>query len=559
MYFRRWGRQYIEILLGRRNRTGCIIRILFSILFGLMWMLSGQVCFSGIFGTLSENYIRPLTITSWLVFIAAFFISYMVICLVETECIYGEKRILSRRKDIKRRWFWIFSGILILCWLPYYLSNFPGGIFSDTFSSISQARGLEPLNNHNPILYTLLIQGAIKLGTFLGRGIQFSMGLFTLFQLIAMAFSLGYFLYWMYKKGINWAYIILTALFFTLFHLIPYYAIAVWKDTPFNLALFLYILCILDISMTHGELLYTWKGIIRYTILALLVAFLRSNIFILIILITCILLIIYRKQFWKQMRRFTIVSIAMMLGIYGIQGPLYTALGYNDIQTVETYGCLLQHIAYVISTDGEVTEEQLEFLDQLMPIEKIKEAYVPCIVDPLKWHEDFNEEYLDMHKGEFLRIWVDIAVKNPKKVLEAHLLETLGFWDVREATFDGYIINYIWSDVDYLQEIDYFQKLLGFSFDEIVSPQKPTSPAVFVWMALASLAIVASQRKKRFILVYVPVIFVWLGIMISAPLAFSLRYIYIFVLLVPLFILLPMLPHVNEVGREIGQERMEII
>lgn len=139
------------------------------------------------------------------------------------------------------------------------------------------------------------------------------------------------------------------------------------------------------------------------------------------------------------------------------------------------------------------------------------------------------------------------------------MLETLGFWDVREATFDGYIINYIWSDVDYLQEIDYFQKLLGFSFDEIVSPQKPISPAVFVWMALASLAIVASQRKKRFILVYVPVIFVWLGIMISAPLAFSLRYIYIFVLLVPLFILLPMLPHVNEVGREIGQERMEII
>lgn len=91
--------------------------------------------------------------------------------------------------------------------------------------------------------------------------------------------------------------------------------------------------------------------------------------------------------------------------------------------------------------------------------------------------------------------------------------------------------------------IDYFEKVFGFSFDEFVSPKHYISAALFAWLALCNATIVVSQKKYRFLWVFLIPLFMWAGTLIGTPIAFSLRYIYICVLFIPMGFLLSILPY----------------
>ena len=555
--FKIGSRDYVTALCGKGNKAGLAIKLAFSLLFAFMAMLSSLIVFDGtVFARLDKTYFRPMSLGALGIFMAALIASYCIICLLEVVFANLEQKMQPGRTCVKRVYFWIFTAVLLLCWMPYYLSYFPGGVYSDTFNSIYQIQGTLPLTNHHPIVYTMMLKVAIKIGSLLGRGLQFSMGLFTLGQCIAMAMTLACFLYWIYKKGIAKLFIILATLFFALFPLIPYYAISVWKDTPFVLALFLYSLYMLEIATTDAECLNGWKGISTYAVLSIAVSFLRNNGFYIVLLMTFILFIVYRKRIRKTLKRFAILSMAVLVCIYGIQGPVFSALGWNENKTVESYGCLIQQIAYVVSTDGTLSREEQDFMGQVMPLEAMKKTYRPCNVDMIKWHEEFDKDFLNTHKGEFLRVWAGIAAKNPGKVLQAHLLSTLGFWDVTKATKTAYIQKDLWFDTEMMHEVDYFQRIFGFSFDRLVAPEHPISSAVFVWFALMSLALAAARKKWRLVLVYLPAVLLWGTVMVAAPIAFSLRYVYIFVPFVPMATLLPMLSYEKK-NREMGKDRTD--
>lgn len=541
---RLYGIEYKKIFCGRQNKKGLIAKAVFACLFAFMMMLSNMVVFGGSnFGSLADNRFLPFKAGYLAIFLLYFLLSYAVVCLFEWLLGKAENHSITANRNYKKYYFWIFTGVLLLCWLPYYLSYFPGGVFADTFRSISQATGKEVVTNNHPILYMLMIKLFIGIGGLLGQGLQFSIGLFTLAQCVAMALVLAYFLYWMYKHNVAWVYIALSGAFFCFFPLIPYYAIAVWKDTPFSLALFLFAIYMLDISLSNGKVLFTWKGAVKYCILGLLVAFLRNNTLPLVLIVTLILFTAYRKRLRGPLKKFMLLSIGTVVAIFGIQGPLYDKLGYNAIKTVESYGPMLQHIAYVVSTEGDVSEDQLQFLDYIMPIDKMKEMYAPCIVDQIKWDSSFDNEYLNEHKDEFIRVWASIAMRNPGSVVKAHLLETLGFWDITRGKSTAYIQKDVWFEGQGLVSVDYFEKIFGFSFDELVSPKHYISAALFAWLALCNATIVISQKKYRFLWVFLIPLFMWAGTLIGTPVAFSLRYIYICVLFIPMGFLLSILPY----------------
>lgn len=85
-------------------------------------------------------------------------------------------------------------------------------------------------------------------------------------------------------------------------------------------------------------------------------------------------------------------------------------------------------MCYVVADNGDITEEQLEFINNMCPIEVIKEKYNPCIVDKIKWDESFNNEFLEENKAEFFKTWFQIFLKNPSSYDKAYLLNTIGFW-----------------------------------------------------------------------------------------------------------------------------------
>ena len=115
-----------------------------------------------------------------------------------TTIFYGEKR----KKNI-----WILIGfwaVILIPWVPYVFSYFPGGIYADTVDSLNMSLKKADLDNHNPILYTMLWRFVFWLtGAFRGKSEYYGLFCFTILQTAVLAFVLAGFVYFCYKKGIH--------------------------------------------------------------------------------------------------------------------------------------------------------------------------------------------------------------------------------------------------------------------------------------------------------------------------------------------------------------------
>lgn len=77
--------------------------------------------------------------------------------------------------------------LLIACWLPWFLYDFPGVMTPDSLSQYSQAMGLTGYSNHHPFVHTLLIRLFVSLGNAVFHNVYAGIACYTVFQMIAMA------------------------------------------------------------------------------------------------------------------------------------------------------------------------------------------------------------------------------------------------------------------------------------------------------------------------------------------------------------------------------------
>ena len=210
----------------------------------------------------------------------------------------------------------------------------------------------------------------------------------------------------------------------------------------------------------------------------------------------------------------------------------------------------MQQIAYVVASDGNITDEQLEFINNICPIDVIKSKYAPCFVDTIKCDKEFDNEYLEANKGVFLKEWFKIFLKNPSAYVKAYLLNTIGFWDVNKATMeDSYINPLMWHFTDEcmgVKQTNYIEVLTGKSIRGILHPTFAISSAIYLFILLFSSLFTILKKKYKNLLILLPGFLTWLTIMIAVPLAFSLRYVYILLLTIPFTIIVPFFKNKEE-------------
>ena len=200
-------------------------------------------------------------------------------------------------------------------------------------------------------------------------------------------------------------------------------------------------------------------------------------------------------------------------------------------------GVPIQQTAYILATDGNVSSEELEVLNEIMPLENWKALYNPIVVDTIKFDPSFNREYFQENVSEFIKVYVGLVMRNPVKAVKAYMLETLGFWNIFESSPTAYICNVNFGNVPYYQG-DYFDYFFGISFRNLVEPKNYISAAVFVWMMLATIAICLEKHYYVGVIPILPTLGLWLSIMVAAPVAFSLRYVYGIFLCMPLYLII---------------------
>ena len=356
------------------------------------------------------------------------------------------------------------------------------------------------------------------------------------------------------KQISKWVCYIMVA-FFALPRFWAQHAISMWKDPAYSVLVFFFSLKLFDIICSKGEVLKKKSFTIQAIVCALGITFFRNNgIYVLAFsLVALIAFSFVRKGKWLINRKFILLMFGVLVFAYIIQGPVYKGLGIIS-DPVESYGVPLQQVARTVVYDGKIADNEREFLNKLMPIDKYVENYSPGLVDHFKWSDEFNTEFFNKHQKEFIKIWISLFKKNPKLYFEAWALNTCGFWGVNYWELNGFTQN-ISMGVPKGEELKSAYQIevrnIGSESEERQTYFSLTTPmpsvAICLWIALGMISVAIIKRKLRYTIIFVPCIGNILTLMLASPITYWPRYGLSFICLLPICVLFPMIIKSNDV------------
>lgn len=437
----------------------------------------------------------------------------------------------------------LIAGIMLICWLPYYLVLYPGNIGSDTIEEINMCLSNIPWTNHHPVFYTLLIDVVINLTKGTGS-ISAAMGLMSFLQSLMLALTLACVIKWLSKKSASakdakWK-CLLALLFFALHPAVAMFSIYLSKDVLFSCALVLLTINLYDTFEEAGAGNYIQIGI-----WSLFTMLLRNNGLMIVVIVGILLLLVHRENY-KKILPATIGAILVFLIFRSC------AFGIFDIKPqsfAESASVPLQQTGYVIATSTgdslpELSDEENNVLKSIMPYEKVREVYQLGYTDMLKFDEAFDDEYFNEHKGEYLSIWLRLLPTHMPDYVKAYLAQTAGYWHYGET--NTLCTQGVTENVLGIERTDVIEKITGISLYGLIEKlmllvrKAPvlcilTSMAMQFYMVILLMCSYIRMGKNRRILALMPSLVLWLTIMLATPAFCLFRYTFAMFILWPVF------------------------
>lgn len=428
--------------------------------------------------------------------------------------------------------------VIFLLYLPFFLRYCPGLFFGDTFSSFAQIMGWNPLSNHHPVAFTMMMAACIKIAGLMGMGPSAGVALLTVFQMACVASMFGYLSIWVTSRlGVSSRWSWLLVAFFGLSRYCALYSVALWKDPLFSCCLVLVVTMLADVVMGKGS----WSSVLRLLVfgaLALGVMLLRNNgLYICAALFVALAIAAVLNRLGRIAPMEPAPRLAVSLGLafvtcLVITGPVYSAMGVVPSEAVESAGIPLAQMARVAALDGDMSESDRSYMNELLPLDRYKEVYRPSLIDPLKWNEDFNAEHL---VDGFWTHWASMLSRNPSIFFEAWELQTFGFWAPNVKGADGLPENYLMgapynlvADAEASAGVAFRNLLapLGDSVDVVIglSAWSISGAAVF-WLLMFSAVLLVSHGRARFALPLLPFLLLYGTLFIASPIWYWPRYI----------------------------------
>lgn len=523
-------------------------RLIYSVAFSIMLVLARHVVYNG--GDLTSTYVTDFSPVDILYFVLFLPIVYLVLTLLAVVVNKTATGFFVASRARTTPLFIILTAFFMILWIPYLMTYWPGGIYSDTVDSIQTAMGNAEWDNHNPILYTFIWRLVFLVtGYFNGNGEYPGLKFFTVFQMLLIALIMAYFISRCVRRGLHRAFVVLLIIYTAICPLYPFYGISLWKDTIFSIAMFAFSLFLFTTVAGDEDMKtvdYVWYGL-----LLLLVIFLRNNGIYIAAFTALFSFLIFRKASVEKAKRLGIISLAVIIISFIIQGPVYDSLGFNSIKKGESLGIPIQQTAYIIASGGVIEDEAYEVLDEIMPMYNWITLYDPVVADTIKFDPSFNRTYFNMRTGDFIKAYLTLIKDNPIPALKGYMLATMGFWDATKSSSIAYICNTHFGNATFFMT-DYFEYYLGWSFKKLVEPKHYLSSGLMVWFMLLTLVAALSKRRYRLVIPILPTIGLWLTLMIATPVSFSFRYVYSLFLCIPLYILIILSSRVFPAGEVAG-------
>lgn len=476
----------------------------------------------------------------------------------------------NRRVYIIFRYPILIWTILVLCWVPVFLADFPGGFRYDAMIELAQR--VDGYNGNMPLLHSLIVTRLIPFMYGITGSWNAGIVVYVIIQMVLSGIMYTNILRYLYKRGINKDLLFMLLVICGGFPVIQMLVVQEVRDVMFSLLLtytiFLIYVMVKDKNYFWGNIRYPLK----LGIFIILTIYARNNntgIVMPIILIGVVITIsvINIKKYAKGVMIFAGSSLVL----YVAMGVLLAVLcqPYNKASSLtQSLSVMTQPLVRAYVNNDDWTAEEISELEKYYDLDTI--CYYPENADYTK-----NNLKLSNNFGEFFKFWCKIGAKHPRDYVDGILATSQNMWfpasvvdGYNKSGVEGYKYGYDKLDKCYLYIGDYVEypaihrsywpSLLKFytnlgvnlSFEKVPVISMMFSIGFWFWFVL-NLVFYLIYRKDKKMLCLVGIILIYMLISSFVPLVL-LRYYAAVFLAIPLLIVFTLQPEweSNEVKME---------
>lgn len=450
--------------------------------------------------------------------------------------------------DARRAKRWMFTSIVLVFAVQlFYLvfCRFPGGLQYDFFDQLHQVISGE-FSNHHPVYHTMWIDLSYRVAGMFANRLEMTAFLLALFQIAVYAKAVAYVVVTLYEIGApRKALIVLLAVYlFYPYHF--FFGSYLNKDSLFTYAALIFVTALFRTARQLGNgranCVFLFLG-------GLGLALLRSNGWVALALVQVGVFLSKINE-----KRRLLVSIGIILAVSALMKGSLTIFfngGRSDgmlsdvtIEAVEYSEGLsipIQQVARVIYEGRELTEEQEALCNQLVDVEYVRENYNYWRSDEMKGQIQFwgRDAYMEAHKGEYLRLWVELGLKYPVDYLCAWVDMTSGYWNMAAGTS-------AYANLPYENDLQVENHVVLPGINEMINAvllafQQNKVLHVFLniglhFWVMVLLFLAGIWRKRGEEVLCVPALAIVCTLLVATPLNGEPRYVYLLYATLPLIV-----------------------
>ena len=422
----------------------------------------------------------------------------------------------------------LYWGILLIFYIPWYLTYYPGLLTPDSLNQIMDAISLDSLSNHHSAILNLVIRGILLTVHKFTGSYQTGVGIITCIQMLIITFVFAFSYEWIRKYIRSKVIAVIVFLWFALYPIHHLFSVTLWKDILFSVCFLILLLCIDAAVIDEKSFFRNKKKCFLMFLCLLLLPLMRHNG----ITVTVVLPIYFFFRFKNFRKQVAIGFACVLLVFFGWKLILIPALHITDIAPAHVYTFMEQQIVRVLDEHrDELTEEERSELQEYFLVPEIWTLYNPRHADKVK--DQFNNELFHENPFRFFTLWLKNGLKFPLAYIEAFLLNDYGFWfpEVNQwisdySMYDGVKVEDIHPAP--LAKIGYVEKIINW-LKQIQFTKTPVlfllfSPGTYWWLWIYCGCYSLYRNRKKFAL-FMAGFALWLGILL-VPITNDFRYGY---------------------------------
>ncbi len=430
---------------------------------------------------------------------------------------------------------WVF---MILCYLPCYLSYFPGIWSYDAPWVHLQVIGLAPYSNYQPVLHTLLwgcCYGIERMTGIYGMGLA----VYSVLQISVITAVSAYSILWMAERKMPAWICLAAAAYYALAPNLVLFALMPTKDVLFSACFMMWVMLTADMLSGIRDISLNRK--ISAAAVGVIMCLLRNNgvYVVLVWLVLYVLVMLPRRKADSTV----IATMSATVLIYLITaGVIYPACKVEGAPRKEALSVPMSQMAAVYcNKDSGLTDSEKKEILYYIPR---ADLYNPRFADPIK--SDFNEGAIEQDESAFIRTWLSLGIKHPVQYTDAFLTLNLPYWYPGDDFPDmysqrDYIETYIYGETRYHPaQAGLLPRVRAF-YDSVAAykcrlMRVPLAGRVFslsmpFWFMCICLTGITVRKRRREFWAFLPGLLLF-GTYLLGPVS-NFRYLYTFELLLP--------------------------